>query len=120
MGRRAMRVAIAASVAVLTAGCGTTVSTVTAPTAAEPGGDSLSVPSTGGTSARQSVLAPGGTTAAAGPGAAGALGGSPAGATSTSTGTVPAATPPSLATTSTGQLVVPLGVVYLKGLDQAY
>src|SRR5438067_9323322 len=98
MGRRAMRVAIAASVAVLTAACGTTVSTVTAPTAAESGGDSLSVPSTGGTSARQSVLAPGGsTTSGAGSGPAGTLGGSPTGATST--GTVPAATPPSLATT---------------------
>jgi len=119
MGRRAARVAIAVAVAALSTACGTTVSTVSTPTAAQSGTDELSAPSTGLSSA---AAQPGGS--AAGSTATGTLVGGAGtiagGNQPTSTGLVPPAALSALATTSTGQLVVPLGVVYLKGLDQAY
>jgi hypothetical protein len=118
MGRRAARVAIAVAVAALSTACGTTVSTVSRPTAAVSGNDELSVPSTGlsTTAANAGRSASGGTTA----GGLGSVSGTGTGNQPTSGGSAPITAPPTLATTPTGQLVVPVGVVYLKGLDQAY
>lgn len=117
MGRRAARVAIAASIAVLAAACGSTVSTVSTPTAAVSGNAALSVAPAGGSAAGSSAATTGSTTPGAGSGVGGPV--TAGGGTAPSGGAVPVAAP-SLPTTSTGQLIVSLGVVYLKGLDQAY
>jgi hypothetical protein len=113
--------AAAGLTAALTAGCGTTVSTVNGVSAGSDTGLSATDP-TGVTGAT-------GT----GPGSAASTGGAATGSTSsgglpatgqtraagTPAGTPPLDAPPSL-TTAHGRLVVHLGVVYLKGLDQAY
>ena len=118
MGCRATRIATAAVLAALTAGCGTTVSTVSAPTAAVSGSDGLTVPTDAAVAGARSGATESGGTTTSGSSAASAI--AAGAATSASAVTVPTAAPSALATTSTGQLEVPLGVVYLKGLDQAY
>lgn len=118
MGRRATRIAIASALAVVTSACGTTVSTVSAPTAAVSGSDGLTVPTAGGSGPGTTVggAAPGSTTTGGVSGSSAVAGsaGAPA-----SAGNVPPP-PAALSRTASGQLEVPLGVVYLKGLDQAY
>ena len=115
-----MRLVPLALLGVLAAGCGTTVSGAAAGAAdTAASSDGLTVPGSPATW----LPAGGGPEAGAAPGTGtttDAGGGSTVAGQQPVTGPVAQSAPAALTTTATGKLVVPLGVVYLKGLDQAY
>jgi hypothetical protein len=108
-----------ALLAALGAGCGTTVSGTAGAGQAAAGTDELSVPGSS-----TSSLGPGGQP---GSGASNSTSGVSTSGTTATGSAQPEVTdggsgpiPSALATTASGKLVLPLGVIYLKGLDQAY
>jgi hypothetical protein len=117
--RARRRLALPAAALALVAGCGSTVSTVTGSSASDTTG--LTAPGSQLTGGGGAGSAPGTGTAGAGgsTGTTSGTGGTGAGAT-TAIGTGgPTGATPQLPVVS-GQVVLKLGVVYLKGLDQAY
>ena len=107
-----------ALIGVLGAGCGTTVSGTTgSATNAAAGTDNLTVPGSSTPAQTSAGQSGSGLTNNEAGTTAGSIG---TGGGESRPGGAPAPVPTALATTSAGKLIVPFGVVYLKGLDQAY